>query len=346
MSTLDVIALVVTVVGLACFCVVFTILYTSFARSSVKETEAGERDIELIDKALKDRDPKNAKRKKRSVIAGKVFYIVFLCLIIPLFGIALIDKIEGNQFMLGNSSLMVCASGSMSEKNAANDYLVTENLDNQFQTYDILVLNKVTDESQLQQYDVISYKNDKGTNIIHRIIAVNNDSGVISYTTRGDANNASDTYHPVFKDVIGKYSGKKANGIGIVVLFLQSYPGIITIVAVIYCLSMIDHYSSKIDEAQQKRTVLLLSALDLKDPDVSGITAEGSYEETIYYKGNAYKFNAEGFVEKKPEEKDQLKETDAASLVKVVKDETGKEETTSQVVPAAPAETEPEEKKK
>jgi signal peptidase I len=346
MSTLDVIALVVTVVGLACFCVVFTILYISFAHSSVKETEGGERDIDLIDKALKERNPKNAKRKKRSIIAGKVFYVAFLCIIIPLFGIALIDKIEGNQFMVGNSSLMVCASGSMSEKNAANDYLVSENLNNQFQTYDILVLNKVSDESQLKQYDVISYRNDKGINIIHRIIGVNNDNGVISFTTRGDANNASDIYHPVFKDIIGKYSGKKANGIGIVVLFLQSYPGIITIVAVIYCLSMIDHYSSKIEEAQQRRTGILLSALDLKDPDAGKITAEGSYEETIYYKGNAYKFDGSGFIEKRVEEKGKQKETDSSSFVKVVKDQKGKTETTSQVIPSTQSKADEREKGK
>ena len=333
MSTLDIIALVVTIIGLASFCVVFTILYTSFARSAVKETAAGERDIELIDKALKASDPKTMEQKKRSAIVGKVLYIAFLCVVVPLFCLALIDKIGGNQFHLGNSSLMVCASGSMSEKNASNDYLVTEDLNNQFQTYDILVLNKVNAESELKVYDVVAYKNDKNVNIIHRIIAVNEENGVTSYTTRGDANNASDVYHPVFKDIIGKYADKKANGIGIVILFMQSYPGIITIISVIYCLSMIDRFSSKIESAQQERTKLLLSAIDLSGGDSASFEAESSYEETIYYKGFAYKFNQKGFLEK-TEKKDAKPEEEANPLlIKTVKDAQGQEKTTSTEIP-------------
>ena len=74
--------------------------------------------------------------------------------------------------MIGNKTIMVVASGSMSKKNDANAYLNSNNLNNQFQTYDIIVLEKVENASDLNKYDVIAYRNDQGINVIHRIIEI------------------------------------------------------------------------------------------------------------------------------------------------------------------------------
>ena len=45
--------------------------------------------------------------------------------------------------MIGGNTVMVVATGSMGYKNEANDYLFTYDLDDQFQQYDIIVLEKV-----------------------------------------------------------------------------------------------------------------------------------------------------------------------------------------------------------
>lgn len=108
---------------------------------------------------------------------------------------------------------------------------------------------------------------------------------------------ASDKYHPTFDDVIGRYTGKKIPSIGIFIMFLQSYAGIITIISLIYCLIMIDKISNKINTAQKRRIEQLEEAIDYTDElEVEKIKAE--YVETIYYKGYAYHFNETGFVEK------------------------------------------------
>lgn len=298
MSTIEVVSLIVTFIGVASFAAVFTILYSSYATSSIKELNSGKRDIELIDEILYEKQEKVIRKRKVSRRIRSVFLTVLLILIIPLFLFSLINKFQGNVTMIANRSIMVVASGSMSEKNKANQYLVDNQLDNQFKTYDIIFLSKVMDESDLQIYDVIAYQNDQGINIIHRIISIEEKDGVVTYVTRGDANNANDTYQPSFADIIGKYTGTRVKTMGIFIMFLQSYPGIITLISLIYCLFMIDHVSAKVNKAQAQRIDVLSAAMG-EDQMMASTTMKVEFIETIYYQNYAYIFNENGFVEKR-----------------------------------------------
>ena len=238
----------------------------------------------------------NKKSKKIIEIVKTVVFYMLLVFLIPVFIFSIVNKIQGNETMIGDNSVMVVASGSMSEKNKANDYLITHNLNNQFNTYDIIVLNKVKSPLELRKYDVIAYKNDEGINVIHRIISVQYENGKLTYITRGDSNNASDTYHPTYEDVIGKYSGRRIGTIGIFVIFFQSAPGIITILATIYCLVMVDYISKKVNKTQDERVKQLTELIGIMQDDVSELTIE--YNEIIHYKGNAFYFNESGFIKK------------------------------------------------
>ena len=71
------------------------------------------------------------------------------------------------------------------------------------------------------------------------------------------------------------------------VLFMQSSIGIITVVALVYCLIMIDRFTEKILRAQQNRLDRLSSAIDFEHETELG-TMSASYSETIYYKGFSY----------------------------------------------------------
>ena len=115
------------------------------------------------------------------------------------------------------------------------------------------------------------------------------------FRSRGDSNSATDTYHPKLNDVIGKYSGKKIPGIGIFIMFFQSYAGIVTILSVIYCSLMISHFTRKMDEETENRKTLLLKVFDVsemheKDPELMNL----SQNNTIFYKGYAYSVSPEG----------------------------------------------------
>ena len=295
MAALEIISIVATFLGVTCFSVVFTILYQSYVRSSVSQIEAGKRDIELMDTALRDKTQKEKRKRKISSAIKTALFVLFLMIVIPVFVLSLINRFANDKPILGKT-FMVVASGSMSVKHEENEYLVTNDLNDQFQRYDIIILEQVKSPSELKKYDIIAYRNDEGVNIIHRIIEVSGSGENVRYTTRGDANNATDEYKPEFGDVIGAYRGVRLSTVGIVVLFLQSYSGIITVVALLYCLFMIDHVSKKIETCEEKRLKQLTDAIDSDEETAKAMRAE--FKETIYYRGFAYRFDETGYLGK------------------------------------------------
>ena len=241
-----------------------------------------------------------------------------MIIMIPFFALSLINKFTGNVTMIADRGLIVVATGSMSEKNPANEYIITNNLDNQFDAYSIIVIEKVERDSQLKLYDVISFTNDKGINVIHRIIGASlNSEGKIQYETRGDSNNGSDSYHPTLDDIHGKYVGKHIPMIGVFVLFMQSSIGIITVASLIYCLLMIDFFTNKILKAQNNRLELLSQAIDYQTETELGIM-KSHFTETIYYKGVSYKFNEDGFISKDEIKDEDIIEKSSSSIIQIV----------------------------
>ena len=73
-----------------------------------------------------------------------------MIIMIPFFVISLINKFSENVTMIGDRGLIVVATGSKSEKNPANEYIITNDLDNQFDAYSIIVIEKVERDSQLK----------------------------------------------------------------------------------------------------------------------------------------------------------------------------------------------------
>lgn len=295
MQILEIVSIVATFLGVTSFSVVFTILYQSYVRSTVTQVESGKRDIELIDTALNEKSEKTKRKRKIGNFIKTALFVLFLMIVIPVFALSLINRFAGDKPVLGKT-FMVVASGSMSVKHEDNEYLVTNNLNNQFARYDIIILEKVSDPASLKKYDVIAYRNDEGTNIIHRIIEISGSGENIRFTTRGDANNATDEYKPTFADVIGVYRTTHVPAVGIVVLFLQSWSGIITVVALLYCLFMIDHVSRKIEKCEDKRLGQLMGAIESDEFTAKSMRAE--FKETIFYRGYAYRFDETGFLGK------------------------------------------------
>lgn len=294
MKSTEIISLIVTFIGIFSFATIFTILYGNYASMSIKELKSGKRDIELIDEVVYERQEKVKRRNEIVGTIKNVFFYLTLFIVVPVFIFSLISRFTNNAIMIGDRTVMVVASGSMSYKAETNDYLEYNNLNDQFSKYDIIILEKVDSAAELKVYDTIAFVNDKGTNIIHRIKSIKYDG---SYETRGDAVEVSDSYNPVFPDVIGRYTGKKIGGIGMFVLFFQSYAGIITIVSLVYCLLMIDRMSEKINKVQLERIEYLEKALGLLD-ETEAKAMQAAYSETIYYKGFAYQFKDGEFISK------------------------------------------------
>lgn len=293
MSSLEIIAAVATSLGVLTFAVIFTVLYSVYTKTSIKEVRAGKRDIELMDAYIHEmKRSVKIRRKIGSVLKGVCFYGI-LAVLIPVFAVSMINKAQGNVTMLGRRAVMVVASGSMSVQHPSNAYLSANGLDNQFDTYDMIVLERV-EEGELQLYDVIAFVDHTGKNVIHRIIAVNADG---SFTTRGDANNTNDEFHPRYENIVGRYTNRHIPAVGSLIMFLQSPGGMVTLLALVYCIVMLDRFNGKLRDEEADRLDQLCTAIDF-DPEYTAGKPRAEFVETLYYKGYVYLFNERGFVGK------------------------------------------------
>ncbi len=295
MSQQQIIALVVTAIGVGSFLVVFTILFANFRKFSVNEIKSGKRDIELIQDYFHNKNPKVIARRKANKVVRDVLFVLFLLLVLFSISFTLVSRFT-DKLPIGTKTLMVVATDSMSEKHSDNDYL--QNYDNQFQQYSIIVLEKV-DPNDLEKYDVIAYKTSTVT-LIHRIVGIEKTTTSTRYVTCGDKyshETKTDPYKPSQKDVIGRYTGVEIPFFGSIVLFLQAPAGLITMLALLVCMLMFDTNSGQISKEQQKRTDFLLTILDIDNmTDKTKLSVD--FVEKIYLDKVAYSFSSEGLVSK------------------------------------------------
>lgn len=297
MQSFEIIALVVSAVGVACFAVIFTILYRSYAATSIAEIDSGQRDVELIERVILE-NLKNTKKRHRVIRRIKqTLSFAVIAILVPFLILAIISKAQNGVVMIFDRGIIGVASGSMSEKHKDNTYL--SDYDNQFDTYDLIVIEKVKSAESLKKYDVIVYTNGEGVNIIHRIIGIEYTDSGVRYVTRGDSNNQTDKYKPAFDDVIGRYTGDKVSLVGIFIMFLQSYSGIVTAAAVIYCLLMIERVGDKINKKENERLEFLSGNIDFEDEcNLEDGELESSFVERVRYKNYVYTFSERGLISK------------------------------------------------
>jgi len=313
MSTIEIISLIVTIVCLISFCLVFTFLFRHYYKNNIDKVNKGEEDLDLIDLAVIEEEEKKHKGKKAFKITLKVFGYILLGVVIIGFGISLYSRISGNVMGFGNSSLIVIATGSMSEQNSDNTYLKENNLNNQFDAYDVIGLSKYNDvESELKIYDVIAFKGKDGNTYVHRVKGINSDGTLV---TRGDSNNLDDNGRIYdgnlsLSDVIGYYNGVRIRGVGIFVIFLQSNSGIITVIGIVYCLIMFDRYKNKYDNAVEERSEMLIKELnyDLNTDVEASKKMVNQYQKILYYQGYKYVFINGEFKDKIKLEESELEE--------------------------------------
>lgn len=324
MSSVELISLIVTFVCVVSFSIVFLILFRNYYKGNIEKVNQGQEDIYLIDNAIDEDRLSKSKRRKALRLTGKIGSWVLLSLIALFFAFSLFGRFSGNTMMFGNHSVIVIASGSMSTKNEANTYLKINNLDNQFNTYDVVGITRYSNTKKPELYDVVAYKALDGRTIVHRIIEVQTlASGERVFITRGDSNKSSDT-GSLYKDylrsseIIGYYNNFRIQGVGIFVIFLQSNAGIITIASIVFCFFMFDRYSSKYQKAVEDRTNLLIELLNYDLANESSAEESGFrtiYKQTIVYKGQSYDFEDGKFVGKTEGSKEDGEVTESHMIV-------------------------------
>jgi len=301
MSKVEIISLVVTLVCVASFSVVFTILFRNYYVTNIDAVKKGREDLDLIENAIyEERENRNRGRKTLRLV-GRISEYVILGAISAFFLFSLISRFMGNNLPLGKYSMMVIATDSMSLKNSNNTYLEEYDLNNQFNAYDIIGISPYESQNDVQLYDVVAYKDNSNTIIVHRIRAIETRDGEIVYHTRGDKNAIDDDNNRygaylTYDRIIGHYNGNRIQDLGIFVIFVQSNAGIITIVSIVYCLLMYDRFNNKYAKAVAERTEALRNqtGFDPSKADISEFKIH--YRESLEYGGNQYVYENGTYV--------------------------------------------------
>lgn len=291
MSSIEIISLVVTILCLVSFCCAFTFLFRHYYSTETQRVLDGREDGSLLEDIYLNAKKRSEKPRRMISLGLRIVGDVVLVLVAAFFVCALVARFTSGTIFIGDQAVLVIATGSMSEKNEANDYLFENGLDDQFDAYDIIQIRKYDSPEQVRLYDVVAYKSLDGDIIVHRIIQTDGNG----YITRGDANAVSDTgitYNNrlSYDDILGYYTGGRVPGLGSIVVFLQSNAGIITIISILYCLGMFGHFSSKYDQALEERKEYLLSKVDFdwKDGE-SAENATVTFDVRLTYRGRDYR---------------------------------------------------------
>lgn len=188
--------------------------------------------------------------EKKECVACKVLNIatsVILILASSAFFISsIVLRLRENSVPTSVPTAVVCRSDSMAEKNEQNTYLFDNNLNDQFQTFDILLIHQLPKEEELKLYDVVVYKTDD-MYVIHRIIKIEepNESHPNEryFLLKGDANENFDKFPVLYSQMRGIYKGNKVDCVGSFVLFAQSPAGylcVFLVVAVCFIIPIVD----------------------------------------------------------------------------------------------------------
>lgn len=316
---LSTLALVVAVTVVLCIAFTFGVLFTLYSAARIRGIKGGAEDENIV-KELKRRylgkdtgENKNgknahgapyvpltesqkeevrtayAKRRRRvriGTIISNVVFILAMIVIVAVSAVAISFRAGGGQFFIHDTAYLVVKTQSMSYKNENNPYC-DQLPDNQISAYTLISVKKLSDDYEIQLYDIIAYVND-GTTYVHRVVEIDSSDGETVYTAMGDANTGSFTFETALKrsSIIGVYTGFNSFACGVACSYFQSDIGIIALAFVFLFLAAADLSLGRVDANLEKRITFLLA------PDRN--------------KGAAERENAEEDNEGDEEEEDEL----------------------------------------
>lgn len=164
---------------------------------------------------------------------------IFAAVLCVVFAFSMILAFTENTLFEDIPTLKVVKSDSMSEKNKLNKYLFENELDDQFDTYDLILCEKLPDEFDLELYDIVIYDY-KGTAIVHRIVEIIEPDETHPdhryFRTQGDAVSSPDGSLVFYDQMLGVYEGNRVPFVGSIVIFLQSPAGWLCVILLLFTL--------------------------------------------------------------------------------------------------------------
>ena len=271
MTSYEIYSLVLAVVVFLIFTVVFAVMITYVTRTAIKLIWFGDDDKAI----LKQRKYITKKPSKASKFE-RVFSAILSLLIVVIFVFSLCISCTENEFEKGLSTFKIVKSESMATKNEKNEYLFENDLNDQFNMFDVVITRPLPAEDELELYDIVVYERD-GKLVIHRIVAIeepNENHSERHFKFQGDAVSRHDIYPVLYSQMHAIYEGERIPFVGSFITFLQSPAGWLCFILVMFGILITPIIEQKLMGAMRKR----LETLDALE--AAKASAEPTEEET------------------------------------------------------------------
>ncbi len=241
--------LVLCLIVIALLALVFTALIGTVCRQSLQLIRCGAKDKQIKTEYLKKR------RKKREGVAGKTLSAIFYVAVFAVFACSFAMRVSETSDIFP-AAVRVVKSGSMSNKYKKNAYLFENNLNDQFQTFDLIITRSMPDEFDLQLYDIVVYRSENKM-VIHRIVKIEEPNAEHPehrlFILQGDNVAIPDLEPVTYAQMEGIYRGERVPAVGSFVLFLQSPAGYACLVLLVISVTVTPLLERKIERAKQER---------------------------------------------------------------------------------------------
>ena len=212
----------------------------------------------LEDDKIKEEKEKTEKKGKCTCL-DKVISTIAGVLFIAVFIFSSYVNLQQNSTFEKIPTLRIVSSASMSHKHKDNKYLVENDLNNQFQTFDLIFTYKLPKEEDLKLYDIVVYEVD-GMLVIHRIVGIeepNNDHKERYFLLQGDAVERPDRFPVYYSQMRAIYRSERIPFVGSFITFMQSPAGWLCVILMIVAVVSLPIVEKKVKKATDERLAVL-----------------------------------------------------------------------------------------
>jgi signal peptidase I len=247
-----------------------TIVFTYLIYEIIKLT------VKVIRHGVDDENIVSEYHKEKTTVKKKTFSVIFsfvLCGFLMVFFIFSLWLHFSEDVFTNSSSLKVVASSSMASQHKKNTYLFENNLDNQLNTFDLIVTRPVPDEFELELYDIVVYQYED-IFVIHRIVGIEEPNSEHPdhrlFITQGDAISSPDREPVTYEQIKAVYENEKVPFVGSFVFFMKSPAGWLCVLLVLYAI-----IATPIVEKKIKKTTYIrlyeIGIIDKKELAKNGV---------------------------------------------------------------------------
>ncbi len=234
----------------------FSVLLTVIVRQQIRLMRCGQEDEAILREKAAEQ---NRKGCAWDILARLVSGLLCVA-ILGVFGATLYLKATENTYSADVPTLRVVQSGSMAQKRESNKYLFENGLDDQLQTFDLILTYAVPAEEELCLYDIVIYERD-GVSVVHRIVGIEEPNekhpNERHFLLQGDAVEFPDKFPVLYEQIRGIYRGERVPFVGSFVMFMQSPAGWLCVLLVLFSMVATPIVEKKILRAQDERYAIL-----------------------------------------------------------------------------------------